>query len=259
MVEIAISPARLIANVAIVLVEPKYPENIGASARSAMNMGISRLIVVAAEKPDKERMLKMATHNAAHLIEEMELFADLESALSPFSFVIGTTARLGRKRRAIQTPRHVAAAAVPILQNNLVALLFGPEDRGLTNDDLKYCHTTSTIPTENFSSLNLAQAVAIHCYEMYMATLQASRDENTRFQPKLADSFEIEEMYKHLENVLTTIGFLKKTDYEYWMGNIRHFLGRIHLRARDVRILRGLCRQFLWYDKKISTGGFGDK
>jgi tRNA/rRNA methyltransferase len=121
----------LLDNIAIVLMEPKYPENIGAAARCAMNMGISRLIVVRIEAPDQEKMLKMATHKAAHLIEDLKCFTNLEEALAPFSHVVGTTARQGRKRRIENSPRYMLDSILPLLENNQVALLFGPEDRVL--------------------------------------------------------------------------------------------------------------------------------
>nr|MDA8164203.1 tRNA methyltransferase [Desulfobacteraceae bacterium] len=108
----------LLARVAIVLVEPKYPENIGAAARCAMNMGLSRLIVVRAEEPDREKMLKMATHKAAHLIEEMERHEELGTALAPFSYIVGTTARHGRQRSAITSPREMVPILLPLLAAN---------------------------------------------------------------------------------------------------------------------------------------------
>jgi tRNA/rRNA methyltransferase len=111
----------LLDNIAIVLMEPKYPENIGAAARCAMNMGISRLIVVRIEAPvvrieapDQEKMLKMATHKAAHLIKDLRCFASLEEALAPFSHVVGTTARQGRKRRIENSPRYMLDSILPL-------------------------------------------------------------------------------------------------------------------------------------------------
>jgi tRNA/rRNA methyltransferase len=228
----------MLDNISIILMEPKYPENIGAAARCAMNMGISHLVVVRYEIPDREKMLKMATHKAAHIIEQMELFNGLEEALAPFSHVVGTTARQGRKRKIENSPRHMLDTILPLLENNRVALLFGPEHRGLTNDDLKYCQTTVTIPTADFSSLNLAQAVA---------------------RPKLADSYELEGMYEHVEEMLNRIGFLNTNDSTYWMRNIRHFLGRVSLRAKEARIIRGFCRQFLWYDEQLKKERKDDK
>ncbi|MDH5299170.1 MAG: RNA methyltransferase [Desulfobulbaceae bacterium] len=244
---------RWLANVAIVLMEPKYAENIGAAARCAMNMGISRLIVVRDEEPDREKMLMMATHKAAHLIDHMELHRDLATALLPFAMVVGTTAREGRHRHAARSPREVVAEVLPLLAENQVAFLFGPEHRGLTNDDLKYCQLRSNIPTADFSSLNLAQAVAIHCYELYHTLLEA--EGVSRHKPKMASSFELEGMYHHVEELLKTIDFLKHGDYDYWMNNIRHFLGRMELRSKETQMVRGFCRQFLWYDGQRQGGG----
>jgi len=132
-------------------------------------------------------------------------------------------------------------------QNNLAAILFGPEDRGLSNEHLRYCHTIVTIPTDAFSSLNLAQAVMIICYEI----LLAARTGPLEVEPRLANSFELEGMYGHLREVLTTIGFLDPQNPEHWLLNIRRFLSRLPLRAREVRIIRGVCRQIDWYTSQV--------
>lgn len=234
-------------NVALVLMAPKYPENIGAAARIAMNMGISRLLVVRDEAPDREAMLKMATHKAAALIENMELHQDLATALADFTFVVGTTTRHGRQRSGVMDPREMALDLMPRLPDNRIALLFGPEHRGLTNEDLKFCHLLTTIPTADFSSLNLAQAIAICCYELFYCLKQQSGG-HAPFTPKLAASRELEGMYEHMEQMLCRIGFLDTKDYDYWMRNIRRFFGRLGLRAKEVKMIRGFCRQFLWYD-----------
>ncbi len=246
----ATAAAALLANVAIVLNEPKYPENIGSAARVAANMGISQLIVVSRERPEEEPMRKLATHHAAHLIEALVWHEALVEALAPFAWVVGTTARQGRQRRNFTTPKEMAPEIVPLLKKNKVAFLFGPEDRGLTNEDLAFCNMLTTIPTAAFSSLNLAQAVAIHCYEVYGAVLAAVGEGKRQHRPKLAENQELEAMYGHVEEVLRKIGFLKETDYEYWMRSVRDFLGRLGLRASEARTIRGFCRQFLWYDRK---------
>jgi tRNA/rRNA methyltransferase len=244
---------RLLDNIAIVLMDPKYPENIGAAARCALNMGISRLIVVRNEAPDQEKMLKMATHKAAHLIEDLKCFTSLQEALAPFSHVVGTTARQGRKRRIENSPRYMLDTILPLLAHNRVALLFGPENRGLTNEDLKYCQTRVTIPTADFSSLNLAQAVAILCYEIYWGVVYSGKVMQSA--PKLASSYELEGMYEHVEKLLNQIGFLRTDDSSYWLRNIRNFLGRVGLRAKEARIIRGFCRQFLWYEEQLQKHG----
>jgi tRNA/rRNA methyltransferase len=239
----------LLDRIAIVLKEPKFPENIGAAARIAWNMGLSRLIVVRDSLPDHEPMAKMATHKAVHLVENMELHQSLATALAPFSCVIGTTARRGRQRILERGPREVIEQISSLLPENQVAFLFGPEDRGLTNEDLRYCQMTSAIPTADFSSLNLAQAVAVHCYEIYHGLIHSQK--NLKPSPKFASSFELEGMYDHVEEALVKIDFLKKTNHTYWMNNIRQFLGRTRLTSKDANIIRGICRQFLWHQETV--------
>lgn len=225
--------------------EPKFPENIGAAARILWNMGLSRLIIVRDEFPDYEIMARMATHKAVHLIDNMEFHHTLEEALQPFSQVVATTARCGRQRLVEKTPRDIVHEISPLLSNNQVAFLFGPEHRGLTNSDLTFCQKTSTIPSADFSSLNLAQAVAIHCYELRYTLLHEPK--NSIAAPQYASTFELEGMYTHVEDALLEIDFLQKKTKTYWMNNIRQFLGRVTLTSKESNIIRGICRQFLWH------------
>ena len=246
----------LLAHVAIVLVRPKIAENIGAAARIAWNMGINRLIIVRDSLPDREAMAKMATHKAAHLIDEMEIYPSLPAALASFSIVVGTTARRGRQRFVSQSPREMVEALLPLLANNQVAIIFGPEDTGLTNEDLKYCQLTSAIPTADFSSLNLAQAVAIHCYELHYAIVHAAKD--MHHAPQLATTFELESMYASLEKSLRNIDFINEVSDTYWMSNIRNFFGRMRLTAKDANIIRGISKKFLLQQKRRQDEQEGD-
>jgi len=239
------NPSSLLDHIGIVLVEPKFPENIGAAARVAWNMGLSRLILVREEFPDYAIMAQMATHKAVHIIDNMEFHHNLEEALKPFSQVVATTARRGRQRLTEKTPRDVAHEIRPLLPNNHVAFLFGPENRGLKNSDLKYCQKTSTIPSADFSSLNLAQAIAIHCYELHYTLIHEPK--NIVSVPQYASTFELEGMYRHIANTLLEIDFLQEKSQAFWMKNIRQFLGRVTLTSKESNIIRGICRQFLWY------------
>lgn len=232
--------------IAVVLYRPQIPENIGAAARAAANMGISRLILVSPKNCDLTRILKMATLAVADLVENMELFSDLPAALQAFNYVVGTTARAGGQRKQLETPREMASKLVPISQNNKVALLFGPEDRGLTNAQLRYCHSLVKIPTSDFSSLNLAQAVMILCYELSLAENQPVG----QFVPRLATRRELDGMYEHLKETFLKINFINTENPDYWMQGIRRFFSRVGLQARDVKIIRGICRQIDWYTKR---------
>jgi tRNA/rRNA methyltransferase len=234
-------------NIAIILVEPQIPENIGAAARAMSNMGLNRLLLVNPKNCDLYRVLKMATGSSADIVEEMEFFEDLQEALGPFGHIVGTTARTGSHRPAMTDPRRLAADLSPVTDNNRVAILFGPEDRGLSNEHLRYCHTIATIHTASFASLNLAQAVMVVCYELFLA----SNVPSTENLPRLANRFELEGMYEHLADVLMKIGFINPENPEHWMLNVRRFLSRLPLRAREVRIVRGICRQIDWYTEQL--------
>ncbi len=236
---------RALAGSGIILVHPKFPENIGATARIASNFGFSGLFVVSDEPYDQERMLKMATHKAAHLIRDMRYCATTAEAAAPFHFIVGTTARRGRKRLEDQSPREVMAQLLPLVAGNRIALMFGPESTGLSNEDLDFCQFASTIPTANFASLNLAQAVAIHCYELYSAL----NPNPYAAVPKseFANSYDLEGMYEHIEEALSTITFLRDTNHSYWMRNIRQFLGRVRLKKKEASMIRGICRKLLWH------------
>ena len=233
--------------IAIVLHRPQIPENIGAVARAAANMGISRLILVSPKNCDLSRILKVATLSVADLVENIELFSDLRTALQSFNYVVGTTARTGGHRRQLETPREMASELVPICHNNRVALLFGPEDRGLTNAQLRYCHSLVTSPTSTFSSLNLAQAVMILCYELRLAGKQPVE----QFVPRLATRRELDGMYEQLKETFLKINFINTENPDYWMQNIRRFFSRVGLQARDVKIIRGICRQIDWHTQRM--------
>ncbi|WP_457574879.1 RNA methyltransferase [Desulfolithobacter sp.] len=238
---------------ALILVGPRYPENIGASARIACNFGIEQLIVVSDEDPDQERMLKMATHKAAHLIHSLQRCETTAAATKPFQFIVGTTARQGRHRVLEKTPREVMEELAPLARSgNRIALMFGPENTGLTNEDLDLCQFQSTIPTVNFSSLNLAQAVAIHCYELSMALTGAKS--HPPADAEYANSFELEGMYEHIEEALTRITFIHDTNRTYWMRNIRQFLSRVKLKKKEASMIRGICRKLLWHEKESVEG-----
>ncbi len=236
-----------VEHIAVVLVRPQIPENIGAAARAMNNMGIGRLIVVDPKNCDLSRILKTATGTSIDVVEDMEVHTDLKAALASFEYVVGTTARTGALRPALTRPRRLAQQLISISRENRVALLFGPEDRGLSNEHLRYCHTIATIPTAEFSSFNLAQAVMIVCYEIFMA----SGDTPSTPMPRLANSFELEGMYGHLKDVLMKIGFIDLQNPEHWMNNISRFFSRLPLRAREVRVIRGICRQIDWYTEQL--------
>jgi tRNA/rRNA methyltransferase len=245
-------PAKLnLKNVAIVLIGTRYPENIGAAARAMLNMGIERLILVDPQNDDPLRVKKMATHAASVVVEKMAVYDNLKAALADFHYVVGTTARLGGQRKVVSSPARLARKLIPLSEQNRIAVLFGPEDRGLSNVDIRACHTLVNIPTAEFSSLNLAQAVMVVCYELFRFSL----DKPGEFAPRLANQHELDAMYDQLKEVLMRISFINPDNPDYFMNNLRHFFTRMQLRAKEVQIIRGLCRQVNWYGKKRYEDG----
>jgi tRNA/rRNA methyltransferase len=237
-------------NITIVLNKPKYPGNVGSVARCAGNMGIKKISVVGNRDLAIEEMKQMATHFAAGIVDRIQHFDELDEALARFQYIVGTTSRRGSARGPVVSPREMAARIVDISQENEVALLIGPEDTGLSNDDLRFCHLLVTIPTSKHNkSINLSHAAMILCYEIFVAHMKPLE----AFTPRLAASAELEGMYDHMKALLMKIGFLNPENPEFWMMHIRRFLSRTNLFSKEVKIVRGVCRQLEWYMKNKKT------
>ena len=232
-------------NIAIVLVRPKYGGNVGAVARCAKNMGFENIVVVSPNHFSPDEMKQMSTHAAADLVDAIRYFDTLEEAFGTFQYIVGTTARIGAVRGPVITPRNMAERLVDISQTNSVALLFGSEDRGLTNEELRWCQLVVSIPTGDFKSLNLSHAVMILCYELFLLDYDVRS-----FTPKMASALELEGMYGQVKELLQRIGFLNPENPDYWMTHIRRFLSRTKLQSREVKIIRGICRQLRWDREK---------
>lgn len=228
---------------AVVLVEPKGPANVGSVARAMKNMGLSRLRLV--EPGDwYAPEAKMMAMKARDVLESAELFDSLPAALADCGYVVATTRREGSLREGGRPPRELAPGLLSLGVANRVGLVFGPEDRGLSNQELTLCHAVCTIPAEpEFSSLNLAQAVLIVCYELYLASGGAPPPA----APKLATHSETEAMYAQLREELERIGFLQGTHKEHVMEALRQMYGKAALTYREVRIIRGIFQQMRWY------------
>jgi tRNA/rRNA methyltransferase len=232
------------ANIRIVLVRPQGAANTGGVARVMKNMGLSDLALVRPRFRKHALARSMAVH-AADVLENARTYDTLAAAVADCGLVAGTTCRLGPYRNAPLTPRQAAVELSRASGENKVALVFGPEDHGLSNRDIQLLHMLVTIPTDDsYASLNLAQAVGICCYEIFAA----SNDGVSR-NPALAlsTSADTELMFERLQRALTTIGFLNRDNPEHIMYALRSILGRARLDEREVRILLGLARQIEWY------------
>jgi tRNA/rRNA methyltransferase len=240
---------------AFVLFKPKSPGNVGAVARALKNMGLRDLRIVS--EPSSEPAISsthlhhrptsaelMAVHGR-DVLADATVHAELGSALSDRNLVVGTTARTGFYRSEARPIREVSAELMALSQANRIALVFGPEDRGLTNEELKYCQRLVTIPTAPaYPSLNLAQAVIIIAYELMLA-VGAARQLPSASQ--WARSPDLEAMLTRMAKALVAIGFLPEDNPDHIMFALRAILGRAGLRPRELDIMNGIARQILWF------------
>lgn len=234
-----VAPVEKFARVRTILVEPKYSGNIGQTARVLRNLGFSRLILVKPRCIIDAEAEKMAV-GAEDLLDAVEVFDSLKEAVAGSRIVVGTTRRKGVQRRNMLEPKTMAELLVPVLQVGEASLVFGPEDRGLTNEDLACCHWLATIPTASPKpSFNVSHAVAIFLYEVaYHLLFPLPRN--------MAKHENLEAMFDHLQEFLQHIGFIHESDPARMMLLVRQMFFRAGLSEREVRTIRGILRQAFW-------------
>jgi tRNA/rRNA methyltransferase len=255
----AVKREMTLARVKIILVEPAGPLNVGSVARVMKNMGLNALVLVNPQcDPLGVEARQMAVHGA-DVLEAAEQVATLPEALTGCQRAIATTART----RTLSTPLEPPRLALPwLLEDGITsALIFGPEDRGLSNLELNYAQRFVCIPSSpEYPSLNLAQSVAVCCYELYQSS-QPPHDwsvsagltpvQSQTVPPTLpsgeAISLDVlEGYYQHLEAVLLKIGYLYPHTASARMEKFRRFFNRASPTAEEVAMLRGILRQMEW-------------
>jgi tRNA/rRNA methyltransferase len=239
--------------VRIVLVRPKGAANVGAVARAMKNMGLGDLALVGPARGWK-RGATMAVH-ARDLLERARVAASIGEAVADCRLVVGTTCRGGPYRARARSPEALAPSILAHAAAGPVAILFGPEDHGLANDDLKPCQRLLAIDTSpDYPSLNLAQAVLLCCYELRRA---ARVGLPAPAALPLAPAAALELLFDRLQRALLRVGFLNPQNPDHIMFAIRELLGRAGLDEAEVRVLLGLARQIEWYARSGSAGAAG--
>jgi tRNA/rRNA methyltransferase len=233
-------------NTVIILAGTKYPGNIGSAARAMVNMGLNQLILAAPQCAINDESYRMAKAGKA-VLESAKTCPSLKSAIRGIGLLVGTTGKSGGYRSSAHTPRSLVPRILNHATQQKVGILFGPEDTGLVDEDLQLCQLLIHIPTYyKASSINLAQAVMIVSYELWLGSLEG---EPVRV-PKLAPVEQVEAMYAQLEKALLDIGFLQPLNARHMMFALRKIFGRAGLKSPDVGVLRGIARQIAWYAKK---------
>lgn len=235
-------------NIRIVLVGPLYGGNVGSICRAMANMGLKDLVLVAPAKTLNHAEARMMAVAADTLFESRREVATLEEAVADCGLVMGTTVRPGLYRQHVKTPREWAPAILESALARKVALVFGRENSGLTNEELAICTNLIQIPSApDYPSLNLAQAVMVCCYELFVAS--------GTFEPTVEKSPECptqtrEHMFRMWRQMLLDIGFMNHQQADHMMLGIRRIFSRAPLTTDDVNILMGIARQMEWKSRQ---------
>jgi tRNA/rRNA methyltransferase len=234
----------ILGNIRVVLVGTLYNGNVGSVCRAMANMGVRDLVLAAPRLcDDPAEAARMAVH-ATDILEARRETATLAEAVADCAFVAGTTARGGLYRQHVKTPRELAPELLRLAAGGRVALVFGREDKGLLNDEIGQCTHLIRIPVHPaYTSLNLAQAVLLCCYELYCA-LGAYEPPVEKSAPAVAaHKLKLMEMWRRM---LLLIGFMKEDKADHMMQGVQRVFSRGVYSEDDVAIMMGVARQADW-------------
>lgn len=242
--EIAELSFDLLSNVRVVMVNTTLPGNIGSAARAMKTMGLSDLVLVDPKKPIDEEAIARSS-GATDILESAVQVSSLEEAIEDCGLVIGTSARSRSIPWPLLNPRQCAERAVLTSKRQKVAILFGREDRGLTNEELAKCQAHVHIPTNpDYSSLNIASAIQVLCYELRMAIETQAQPESefwgVEWDKDLASAQELDGFIDHLESIMVTTGFLDPENPRYVMTRLRRLFNRSLPDKVEINVLRGI-------------------
>lgn len=258
---------HLLHGLDVVLVQTRFPENIGMAARACVNMGCGHISLVAPERWLRDKAAPLATPKGQGILDGISLHDSLAEAVADSTLVVGTTARRGGWRQAMLSPERCAQEVADCLrQGGKVSLVFGPEDRGLDNTAITQCHRLVCIPTDpEASSLNLAQAVLLLLYACASAMRAAERGEQaadaacgqegraesptgdapaeTAGHGAPASAADMERLMSALRDMLLRIDYLHGDNPDYFLMPWRRLFGRARLKRHEYDALMGMCRQ----------------
>ena len=228
----------MLDNIRIVLVNTSHTGNIGSTARAMKTMGLNDLYLVdPVSAPDGKSSALAA--GAGDVLANATIVSDLSEAVKDCSLIVGTSARSRTLPWPMLTPRECGVKMVQEGQKGPVALVFGRENNGLSNEELQLCHFHVCIPANpEYSSLNLAAAVQTLCYEIRMGYLNLDSYPDMESDYPLSE--DLERFYVHLENTLTETGFIVKNHPGVVMTKLRRLVNRARPESQELNILRGI-------------------
>lgn len=243
-------------NISIVMVNTSHPGNIGAAARAIKNMGLSRLVLIE-PKDFPADMAVWRAAGAADVLESAKVVGTLDEAIAGCGLVVGTSARGRSIPWPLMTPRECGDRVWGEAAEHDVAILFGREDRGLTNEELQKCHYHVHIPSNpDYSSLNIGAAIQVICYEIRMSALTAAEGKPlhlSEWDMPRANHEALERYYVHLEETMVEVEFLDKSNPRQTMTRLRRLFNRIRLDEMELSILRGMLtsiQNYIYHSKK---------
>lgn len=235
--------AENLKNIRIVLVNTSHPGNIGGAARALKNMGLANIVLVAPKEFPSDRAIWRAA-SAGDVLDNIRVVDTLDEAISDCAFVVGTSARGRRIPWPLMTPRECGDKVYAESKQQQVAILFGREDRGLTNEELQKCHYHVHIPSNpEYSSLNIAAAVQVIVYEIRMTMLAVQKGQPIHYDDwdvPLADQKNVELYFEHLQQTLEQLGFLEPGNPRQTLTRLRRLYGRVRMDQMELPILRGI-------------------
>lgn len=243
-------------SILVVLHEPQDLVNIAHVVRAMKNFGMRDLRLVAPREYDAHRIEGIA-HQTHDVVSRIARFDDLEAALADCVHVAGFTARGRSAKRNVQRPRVAAGEILTAAPGGPVALLFGREDKGLSNEALDRCHRIVTIPTSPaYASLNLAHAVVVMLYELALARGEEERPFKTPRRPaEAATVAEVERLFDDAERALVAIDFFKIRDRDNIMRTVREIVHRVPLDQREAKLLRAMAIEVVKYRERLARSG----
>lgn len=222
----------------IILDHTSHPGNIGGAARAMKNMGLSELRLVAPKDYPSVEATRRAS-GADDILARAKQFKSLEEALADMTLVFGTSARKRHLPWPLINPREMSEK-ICAQENNHIAIVFGNEQSGLSNEALALCQYHVNIPTEeSFSSLNLAAAVQVLCYEIKMASLSNQDAISAEPELNIATVSEVSGLLSHLQESMVDVGFLNTQQPKRLTQRLQRLLAKARLEKEEVNILRG--------------------
>ena len=232
--------SKILSNIRIVLVQTSHPGNIGATARAMKNMGLSDLALVQPKIFPSSEATSRAS-GADNILASANVYDGLQEALAPCELVLGASARIRHLGWSEVGPKKGCELVIAAAKQAKVALVFGRENSGLTNEELELCHHLLHIPTHpDFSSLNVASAVQVLCYEIYSTVIGEQVIESPEVEDRPATSQEFEGFFQHLLMTLEKTDFLQLYKTKRLQQRIRRVFYRSELNRTEVNILRGI-------------------